>query len=174
MVPEIPYHEYFEGYGPEYRLDIPASNMDNLNSRVYLEKIKERVLESLRHVSYAPSVQLQEVPPDRYSDDDDSEDERMQEASSAAAAGSLLAATKPKDVRITRRMRDNYRVPETALSDSEDEGEGGRRDRASYRNSSATATRARGLVGGGLTNMSVTTEEEDRAIDEVVRDTEGA
>jgi histone deacetylase 1/2 len=36
----LPYHEYFEGYGPEYCLNIPSSNMENLNSREYMEKIK--------------------------------------------------------------------------------------------------------------------------------------
>ena len=30
-------------------------------------------------------------------------------------------------------MRDIYRIPEEALSDSEDEGEGGRRNEASFR-----------------------------------------
>ncbi|KAI9364526.1 hypothetical protein DFJ73DRAFT_809819 [Zopfochytrium polystomum] len=165
---ELPYHEYFEGYGPEYRLDIPASNMENLNSRSYLEKIQNHILESLRHVAHAPSVELHHIPSDRYSDDDDSEDERLQEASSTAIMGTSVTTTKVKDVRITRRMRDQYRVPDEALSDSEEEGEGGRRDRISFRftnsgrdNGSAnppisgsqfSGGRMRGLASGGITS----------------------
>ncbi len=38
--------------------------MENLNSREYLEKCKAVVLENLRYLEAAPSVQFQSVPPD--------------------------------------------------------------------------------------------------------------
>lgn len=56
---DIPMNEYYEYFGPTYRLDVPQSNMDDLNTREYLEKIKAQVFENLRHTGSAPSVQLQ-------------------------------------------------------------------------------------------------------------------
>lgn len=35
---EIPYNDYFEYFSPDYGLDVPATNMANLNTRAYLEK----------------------------------------------------------------------------------------------------------------------------------------
>jgi histone deacetylase 1/2 len=40
----LPYNDYFDYYGPEYRLHLPVSNMENLNSPRYLEEIKQEVL----------------------------------------------------------------------------------------------------------------------------------
>lgn len=37
---ELPYNDYLEYYGPDYRLFIPPSNMENLNSREYLDQCK--------------------------------------------------------------------------------------------------------------------------------------
>lgn len=57
---DVPINEYYEYYGPTYRLDVPPSNMDDLNTRDYLEKIKEQVFENLRNTAFtAPSVQQQ-------------------------------------------------------------------------------------------------------------------
>ncbi len=36
----LPFNEYMEYYGPEFKLDVPNNNMDNQNSREYLEGIK--------------------------------------------------------------------------------------------------------------------------------------
>ena len=37
---ELPYNDYLEHYGPEYTLHITPSNMENQNSKDYLEKVK--------------------------------------------------------------------------------------------------------------------------------------
>ncbi|KAJ3161032.1 Histone deacetylase 2 [Irineochytrium annulatum] len=58
----------------EYRLDIPSTNMENLNTKQYLAKIEAKCLESLRHILHAPSVPLQHIPTSRYSDDSDVSD----------------------------------------------------------------------------------------------------
>jgi histone deacetylase 1/2 len=50
-------------YGPDYALDVRASNMENANSPEYLEKIKTQVIENIRRTAHAPSVQLQDIPP---------------------------------------------------------------------------------------------------------------
>ena len=43
----LPYNDYFEYYGPEYKLHLPVSNMENLNTPKYLEDIKVQVLNIL-------------------------------------------------------------------------------------------------------------------------------
>ena len=55
--PQIPVNEYYEYFGPDYRLDVRPNNMEDLNTRAYLDKIKIQVFENLRHTAHAPSVQ---------------------------------------------------------------------------------------------------------------------
>lgn len=37
---ELPYNDYFEYFGPDFKLHISPSNMANQNTTDYLEKIK--------------------------------------------------------------------------------------------------------------------------------------
>ncbi|GAA5923875.1 histone deacetylase RPD3 [Sporobolomyces koalae] len=111
----IPMNEYYEYFGPTYRLDVPQSNADDLNTREYLEKIKTQVLENLRQTGggHAPSVQTQAIPRTAMDeDDDDEEDER--------------------DPNVRRHQHDSDKriQRDDEYSDSEDEGEQGRKDRS--------------------------------------------
>lgn len=72
---DIPDNDYIKYFGPDYSLKIPGGHIENMNSKSYLGTIQTHVLESLRCIQHAPSVQLQEVPPDFYIPDFD-EDER--------------------------------------------------------------------------------------------------
>lgn len=36
----MPMNDYLEYFGPEYRIHMPVSNMENQNSKEYLESIK--------------------------------------------------------------------------------------------------------------------------------------
>mmetsp|Transcript_18926 Transcript_18926/g.76002 ORF Transcript_18926/g.76002 Transcript_18926/m.76002 type:complete len:466 (+) Transcript_18926:472-1869(+) len=116
---DLPYNKYVEFYGPEFRLHLTPSNMENLNSREYLENIKAKVLESLRHLPAAPSVQFHNAPnpmnvvdpdsakgvevnatpksKDPYFDSDaeDDEDEEYSNALSRAKRRSLLSRDAP-------------------------------------------------------------------------------
>eukprot|EP01138_Halocafeteria_seosinensis_P016235 gb/GECG01016565.1/.p1 GENE.gb/GECG01016565.1/~~gb/GECG01016565.1/.p1 ORF type:complete len:430 (+),score=42.80 gb/GECG01016565.1/:1-1290(+) len=56
---ELPYNDYFEYYGPDYRLHITPSNMENRNDRNYLENIKTLLSEALREIPSAPSVPIE-------------------------------------------------------------------------------------------------------------------
>jgi len=47
--------------------------IENQNSRQYLEMLKQRALEHLRQLQGAPSVQMQEIPPDLWAANDDDE-----------------------------------------------------------------------------------------------------
>ncbi|RVW54354.1 putative histone deacetylase 10 [Vitis vinifera] len=58
---EIPENEYIKYFGPEHSLKIPNGHIENLNSKSYLGTIKQQVLENLRCIQHAPSVQMQEV-----------------------------------------------------------------------------------------------------------------
>lgn len=61
-------------YGPDYRLHIQPSTMENLNVPENLEKIKQKVFEHLKQMQPAPNVQMHQAPasaPDNDDDDDD-------------------------------------------------------------------------------------------------------
>lgn len=124
--PDLPYNDYYEVspgsddalqiltssqyYGPDYELDVRASNMDNANSPEYLEKIKTQVIENLKRTAFAPSVQMTDVPRDPVGMDDeadailDDEDE-----------------DEHKDERMTKRRWEKYVEKDGELSESEDE-----------------------------------------------------
>ncbi|KAE8450694.1 histone deacetylase [Mollisiaceae sp. DMI_Dod_QoI] len=109
----LPFNEYYEYYGPDYELDVRSSNMENANSREYLEKIKTQVIENLKKTAHAPSVQMTEVPrttltgaTDEDEDILDDEDEDMN-----------------KDVRSTKRRWDQRITRDDELDESEDEEE---------------------------------------------------
>ncbi|KAI8638262.1 hypothetical protein BD408DRAFT_373742 [Parasitella parasitica] len=75
MGPDMPYNDYYEYFGPDYKLDVRPSNMENMNTPDYLEKIKTEVFENLSRTLFAPSVQMQEVPRDQeMSEDEDEQD----------------------------------------------------------------------------------------------------
>jgi histone deacetylase 1/2 len=56
---ELPYNDYFEYFGPDYRLHLPVSNMENLNSNEYLEKTKHQLFDILSDIEPVPGVQIQ-------------------------------------------------------------------------------------------------------------------
>ncbi|KAI8096268.1 uncharacterized protein BX664DRAFT_323504 [Halteromyces radiatus] len=100
--PEMPYNDYYEYFGPDHQLDVRPSNMENMNTPDYLEKIKTQVFENLSRTLFAPSVQMQEVPRDHeISDNEDDVD---------------------PDDRTPQHLRDKRVVPDNEFYD-EDEGE---------------------------------------------------
>ncbi|KAK2850738.1 histone deacetylase [Arthroderma sp. PD_2] len=109
---ELPYNDYYEYFSPDYELDVRPSNMDNANSREYLEKIRMQVVENLRRTTFAPSVQMTDVPRDVLVDGMDDE---------ADAILDDLDEDENKDKRYTKRRFDNYVEKEGELSESEDE-----------------------------------------------------
>lgn len=112
---ELPYNDYFEYFGPDFKLHISPSNMTNQNTPDYLEKIKTRLFENLRMLPHAPGVQVQAIPEDAINDDSDMEDKA------------------DKDERLPQKEIDKRLGHDNEFSDSEDEGEGGRRDSRNYR-----------------------------------------
>jgi len=111
---ELPYNDYFEYFGPDFKLHISPSNMANQNTPEYLDKIKTRLFENLRMLPHAPGVQMQAIPEDAINDDSEDEDKSN------------------PDERISIRASDKRIAPENEYSDSEDEGDS-RRDKRSFK-----------------------------------------
>jgi histone deacetylase 1/2 len=84
--------------------------MDNANSREYLEKIRIQVIENLKRTTFAPSVQMQDVPRDSLAMNDEDE-----------AAMDDLDEDENADRRHTQRRFDKYVEKDGELSESEDE-----------------------------------------------------
>ncbi|MCO5604582.1 hypothetical protein L7F22_058750 [Adiantum nelumboides] len=61
---KMPSNDYYEYFGPDYTLHVAPSNMENQNNRIYLEYVRNKLLENLSTLSHAPSAQFQERPPD--------------------------------------------------------------------------------------------------------------
>jgi len=70
---ELPYNDYFEYFGPDFKLHIAASNMANQNTGEYVDKIRSRLLENLRMLPHAPGVQMSDIPEDGVDLKDDEE-----------------------------------------------------------------------------------------------------
>lgn len=62
---KLPLNPYYEYYGPDHRLHIQPSNMENQNSKEHMEKVRNQLLEVLSHIPAVPStMSMQERPVD--------------------------------------------------------------------------------------------------------------
>ncbi|EFA85400.1 histone deacetylase family protein [Heterostelium album PN500] len=65
---ELPFNDYIQFYSPDFQLHPDYSGIpyryQNLNNKQYLENLKSKILENLRVLQWAPSVQIQDIPPD--------------------------------------------------------------------------------------------------------------
>ncbi|KAH3674227.1 hypothetical protein WICMUC_003469 [Wickerhamomyces mucosus] len=71
---DLPYNDYYEYFGPDYKLDVRPSNMYNANSPEYLDKILTQIYSNLENTKFAPSVQVNDVPRDAEDLGDEDED----------------------------------------------------------------------------------------------------
>ena len=61
---DLPFNDYYEYYGPDYKLHIPPTAMENLNLPENLEKLKHKIFEHMKSWTPAPNVQMHAPPPD--------------------------------------------------------------------------------------------------------------
>ncbi|XP_008681126.1 probable histone deacetylase 19 isoform X1 [Zea mays] len=61
---KMPANEYYGYFAPYYTLHVTPSNMENKNTRHQLDDIRSKLLDNLRKLQHAPSVQFQERVPD--------------------------------------------------------------------------------------------------------------
>ncbi|KAJ3031318.1 UNVERIFIED_CONTAM: hypothetical protein HDU68_005060 [Siphonaria sp. JEL0065] len=140
---DLPFNDYYQYFGPDYKLDVPSSNMENLNTQEYLDKMLSVCFEILAlaelafptglaylkiyvdlltpHLFKCKFVDLAfaDVPRDLFAEED--------------AMAIDEEADKNKDVRITDRLREKRIMRDDEYSDSDDEFGGGRRDIQSHR-----------------------------------------
>lgn len=89
----IPFVKYFS---PDYSLYPNLSGkIDNKNTRKYLESIKTQIMEQLRFLNGAPSVQMQDVPPDLQGFDPDMDAAMLDEKADAT--------TDSRDIELDRK-----------------------------------------------------------------------
>ncbi|KAJ5574306.1 uncharacterized protein N7459_008733 [Penicillium hispanicum] len=169
---ELPYNDYYEYFAPDYELDVRPSNMDNANTRDYLDKIRNQVVENLKRTAFAPSVQMTDVPRNPLVNGmDDEADDVLDD----------MDEDENKDKRFTQRRFDQYVEKAGELSDSEDEEENAangvrrqpnairRRNQTNYRNLDADS----GLDSGMATPQeasSVGDGDMDTALDTKMAD----
>ena len=86
---DLPANQYYQFYGPDYKLHPPLTGqIQNLNSKQSLEHIRIVIREKLRYLNGAPSVQMQEIPPDLVGflqDEERSREEALEDAHGAAS-----------------------------------------------------------------------------------------
>ena len=61
---KIPFNDYFEYYAPDYELHLTPEPRENMNTEASLEAVRVELLQQLQELQGAPSVQMQEVPPE--------------------------------------------------------------------------------------------------------------
>jgi len=101
---ELPYNDYIEYYGPDFRLYVPPTNMENLNPREMLDKYTNKLTENIRRIGRPSVGPLNEIPPDIFPDSEEDEDEEMD-----------------PDSRKNVRQMDKRISHKNELSDSDDE-----------------------------------------------------
>lgn len=105
--PKIPnFIPTYDWFGPDYSLHPQLDGrLENKNSRKYLESVKQEILEQLRYLNYAPSVQMQEIPPDITGLTQEEED----------IIKELNENSDESDARSSQKIKDESRTTELAL-----------------------------------------------------------
>uniref|UniRef100_A0A0D9S5B4 Histone deacetylase 1 n=1 Tax=Chlorocebus sabaeus TaxID=60711 RepID=A0A0D9S5B4_CHLSB len=123
---ELPYNDYFEYFGPDFKLHISPSNMTNQSTNEYPEKIKQRLFENLRVLPHAAEVQMQAVPEDAIPEEESSDEDEDD-----------------PDQRISICSSDKRTACEEEFSDSEEEGEGGCKNSSNFKKNSSNFKKAK-------------------------------
>ncbi len=94
---EIPENDYVEYFCPEYKIHMPTSNMENMNSKEYLSKVREQILDNLKHVvpvsPFAEVLSTTVVPPAHLAFDRENERQAMEDISPDKRLGALAVGT---------------------------------------------------------------------------------
>jgi len=137
---ELPYNDYFEYYGPDFKLHITPSNMANHNSPEYLEKVKNTLFYNLSQIDFAPSVQMHEPAPTHRID-----------------YGAAVDDANP-DARLPDEIADKIIDHDNEFYDGEKEG-GDLRNEQNYKRAAA------GSPSGDIAAKKAKSEQEGEAID---------
>ncbi|KIJ13314.1 hypothetical protein PAXINDRAFT_170594 [Paxillus involutus ATCC 200175] len=121
----LPWNEYFEWFGPRYRLEVPENNMDDLNVKDgSLDKVRINALHQLAQLPCAPSVGMHDVPRESLGKhlDVEVEDDREEED-----------AMDDLDRRLAQHARYLYKLQEAGAGSEDSDDEMYDSDGSSYR-----------------------------------------
>ena len=81
---EIPFHNYYEYFAPNYELHLLPQKMENMNDKAKIDEIRTDLLQQLQELQGAPGVSMQIVPPlyerrDHNDEQDDVEEDSNQD-----------------------------------------------------------------------------------------------
>jgi histone deacetylase 1/2 len=134
---ELPYNDYFEYFGPDFKLHISPSNMANQNTPEYMDKIKTRLFENLRMLPHAPGVQMANIPEDGVPLKDESE--AIDEAN--------------PDKRLPQQIKDKIVEADNEFEDSTKSGNKNETDSsAAPATSNDVSSKTKGAVDNALTD----------------------
>lgn len=76
---DLPNNDYFAHFAPDYKLQNTGIDVENMNTRAYLDTLLTQVRKNIRTLQHAPSVQMKAIPPSLFDDvmemvDEDAED----------------------------------------------------------------------------------------------------
>ncbi|RDX48309.1 histone deacetylase RPD3 [Lentinus brumalis] len=146
----LPWNEYFEWFGPRYRLEVLASNVEDLNTGE-LDKVRTEALQYLSELKPAPAAGLQTVP-------EESVGEHLGVGS--AYEQDPLDDTDELDKELAQHARFVYNLQESmAQPESESESEGEESEAPTTRTRSRSRRAQSHNVRSGKKRMSLLTGE---------------
>lgn len=131
---ELPYNDFYEYYAPDFQLHLTAANMENANKRDTLDNITTRILQNLKNLQGAPSVQMNSIPPDWSLNQEQS----MQEQEDAKPDKRLPSMTKDGAIKKDREEE----LYEDDKDNDESHGGSGKRKPRQYLTSPSKGTAA--------------------------------
>lgn len=174
----LPFNDYYEYYGPEFRMHLPVSNMENQNSPKYLENIRVQVLQILDSVEAAPGTQIftgqegttqipaalsgftaSDVSGGKGSVDTSSAMDDGEHAHGGHRSGSTLASSYGNSAGATGGSADGYLVAGSGGFHRDDEAAALERERAFMRDAGRTNKAAPSskvsILGGGISSSQL-------------------
>uniref|UniRef100_A0A2K5YS57 Histone deacetylase 1 n=1 Tax=Mandrillus leucophaeus TaxID=9568 RepID=A0A2K5YS57_MANLE len=118
---ELPYNDYFEYFGPDFKLHISPSNMTNQSTNEYSEKIKQRLFENLRVLPHAPEVQMQAIPEDKIPEESGDEDEEDPDQRISICSSDKRTACEEEGGRGGRKDSSNFKKAKRVKTEDEKE-----------------------------------------------------
>lgn len=154
---ELPYNEYYEYYGPDYKLDVRPSNMYNANSPEFLNKILTYIISNFDNTKHSPSVQMNYTPHD--AEDLGDVDEDTPEA--IDTKGGSQQARDERVEALGEHYDDREPVRDIDMAPPLANGQNGQSSHSSHGSENGLASQ------NGQTEGLAITEDEMRAIDEL-------
>ena len=98
---EIPFHNYYEYFAPNYELHLLPQKMENMNDKAKIDEIRTDLLQQLQELQGAPGVSMQIVPPlYERRDHNDEQDEQQLLYARHGDSSSRVAGDDPEPIGV--------------------------------------------------------------------------